>query len=133
MPDPHPYWLPPPATFTLQQGEVHLWRASLDQPETSFQRLQATLSPDEQARAARFHFDKDRSHYIVARGILRTLLGGYLKSDPRSPQFSYNSYGKPALNSATHDRMYASTSRIRVAWPSMPSHWSEKWGSTWNI
>ena len=103
MLDPNQHWLPPPATLTLQQGEVHLWRASLDQPATTFQRLQATLSPDEQARAARFHFDKDRNYYIAARGILRSLLGAYLKSDPHSLQFSYNSYGKPALNSAAHD------------------------------
>ena len=103
MLDPNQHWLPPPATLTLQQGEVHLWRASLDQPATTFQRLQATLSPDEQARAARFHFDKDRIHYITARGILRTLLCGYMNFNPRSLQFSYNSYGKPSLNSAAHD------------------------------
>lgn len=103
MPDPNQNWLPPPDTLTLQPGEVHLWRAFLDQPATTFQGLQATLSPDEQARAARFHFTKDRNHYIVARGILRALLGGYLKSDPPSLEFSYNAYGKPALNSAAHE------------------------------
>ena len=102
MPDPNPDWLPPPAALTLPAGEIHVWRASLDQPGITFQRLETILAPDELVRATRFHFTKDRNHYIVARGILRTLLGGYTKSDPGSLEFSYNAYGKPALKRATH-------------------------------
>lgn len=102
MPDPNPHWLPPPAALTLQADEIHVWRASLDQPEITFQRLEATLAPDERVRAARFHFTKDRRNYIAARGILRALLGGYTKSDARALEFSYNAYGKPALKRAAH-------------------------------
>jgi 4'-phosphopantetheinyl transferase len=102
MPSPDQQWLPLPNILILQPGEVHCWRASLNQPDMTFQHLQAILSPDEQAKAARFHFAKDRNHYIVARGILRTLLGGYLQSDPRSLRFSYNAYGKPALDRTAH-------------------------------
>jgi 4'-phosphopantetheinyl transferase len=98
MPNPNHDWLPPPNTLTFQPGEVHLWRASLDQPEITFQRLQAYLSSDEQAKAARFYFAKDRNHYIIARGILRSLLSGYTKFDPRFLRFSYNAYGKPSLD-----------------------------------
>jgi 4'-phosphopantetheinyl transferase len=55
------------------------------------------LSEDEGARAARFYFQKDREHFIVARGLLRSILGRYLDSEPSTLRFSYSNYGKPAL------------------------------------
>jgi 4'-phosphopantetheinyl transferase len=60
--------------------------------------LYAFLSAEERARAARFHFDKHRHEFIAARGMLREILGEYLKVDPKSVYFSYNSYGKPAVD-----------------------------------
>jgi 4'-phosphopantetheinyl transferase len=90
-------WLSPPSSLFLPPGEVHAWRAYLDQPAALREHLRSTLLADEQAKAARFYFAKDRDHYIVARGILRILLSGYMKCEPRSLRFSYNAYGKPSL------------------------------------
>jgi len=59
--------------------------------------LYQVLSPDEQARANRFHFDKDRRHFIVARACLRKLLGQYLGIKPAELRFAYGDYGKPHL------------------------------------
>src|SRR5437899_3283079 len=91
-------WQPLP-TLTLASGEVHIWLASLEQPPECVRQFLTTLSPDEQTRAARYYFEKDRRHFIVARGILRTLLACYLKTSAVALQFSYNDYGKPALKS----------------------------------
>jgi 4'-phosphopantetheinyl transferase len=81
----------------LAHDEVHVWRAALNQPALQVQNLWLTLVADERARAERFHFPTDREHFIVARGVLRAILGGYLKRHPSELCFCYSSYGKPAL------------------------------------
>src|SRR5258708_7381983 len=60
--------------------------------------MRALLSQDELNRASRFHFEKDRTAFILARGFLRTMLGRYL--DGEEVHFVYGSYGKPALDRA---------------------------------
>ena len=79
---------------------ISIWTATLDRSEGERARWESTLSPDELARADRFHFAKDRNHYVVARGMLRALLGDYLHLDPRKLEFSYGPYGKPELSGA---------------------------------
>jgi len=91
-------WLNPPTDTPLADGEVHLWRASLKQTPDTLRQLHATLSADESGKAARYHFRKDRDHYIAARGLLRRLLGLYLARSPQSLRFTYGAYGKPALD-----------------------------------
>jgi len=81
----------------LRSGEIHVWCVSLDQPASRFQELSQTLSPDEHTRAERFHFEKDRKHFVVSRGILRIILGSYLGAEPGDLQFCYGKHGKPAL------------------------------------
>jgi 4'-phosphopantetheinyl transferase len=76
---------------------VHVWRAALDMGAAQRERLEQTLSADERERAGRFYFQKDRDQFIVARGVLRTLLGRYLGLPPVQLRFSYSSYGKPSL------------------------------------
>ena len=91
-------WLAPPSPLSLKEDEVHIWQVSLDQPYTTLQQLRQVLSGDELARAKRFHFDKDRNHYIVARGTLRLILGDYLNTEPGHLRFSYSDHGKPTLD-----------------------------------
>lgn len=97
-------WLTPPANLTLPENEVHVWLASLEQPESMMLQLKQTLSSDELLRAEKFHFDEDRYHFIVARGLLRTLLGGYLQIRPAQLQFAYNANGKPTLDMLLHEK-----------------------------
>ncbi|GCE23078.1 4'-phosphopantetheinyl transferase family protein [Dictyobacter kobayashii] len=87
----------------LRADELHIWQAPLDLPLEDVMQLQQVLSADEIIRARRFHFEKDRRHWIAARGILRLLLGNYLSIPPDCVRFSFNSYGKPFLNPAYHD------------------------------
>lgn len=91
-----------PTMLALAPGEVHIWLASLEQSPGSVQQFLSTLSPDEQARAARFSFEKDRRRFIVARGILRALLGRYLHVPAGTLRFAYNAHRKPALLPETH-------------------------------
>jgi 4'-phosphopantetheinyl transferase len=90
-------WKPAPTDLVLSNTDVHVWRASLEQPEALIQQLAQTLSEDERSRASRFYFERDRKHFIIGRGLLRTILGRYLNIEPTQLQFCYSSRGKPAL------------------------------------
>jgi len=87
-----------PSTIpALNHAVVHVWYASLEMDSADIVHYSKTLSSDEKERADRFHFEKDRNHFIIARCILRILLGRYLEKDSSCIQFSYNTYGKPSL------------------------------------
>lgn len=90
-------WCNPPDSLSLTRQEVHVWRCKLDQSPSQVDGFLRTLTPDEQARAGRFHFQKDREHFIVARGVLRAIIGRYLNTEPGRIRFSYGEYGKPDL------------------------------------
>ena len=92
-------WTEPPSSPSLETGTVHVWRIALSQEDDSVKRFRGTLEPGELDRAARFHFDKHRQHFIVARGFLRSVVARYLGSQPEALQFEYGAYGKPALAS----------------------------------
>lgn len=90
-------WTWPPAHWALGEGEVHVWLASLDQPSDIVAACETLLSIDERAKTARMLFAVDRQRAIVARCILRKLLGGYLRCAPDEVSFAYNQYGKPSV------------------------------------
>jgi 4'-phosphopantetheinyl transferase len=92
-----PSWCSPPSALVLGGDEIHVWRASLDQPRSLSEGFLRTLAADERERAARFYFAKDRDHFIVARGVLRTILSRYLNRMPERVTFCYGAHGKPAL------------------------------------
>jgi 4'-phosphopantetheinyl transferase len=99
-----PLWSLPPKTLLLGDNEVHVWRASLEQPPSQVERLQRKLSQEELERAKRFHFQRHRAYFIVARGLLRTILSRYLKIEPRRLHFQYGPKGKPELAGETSRR-----------------------------
>ena len=90
-------WLEPPERLILGSNAVHVWRVSLDQSPSQIALFQNNLDDDERSRADRFYFRRDRERFIVARGVLRALLGRYLNRAPESLSFSYSTHGKPAL------------------------------------
>src|SRR5215218_8481807 len=90
-------WAEPPLERSLETGAVHVWRISLDQPDETLERFRRTLEPEELDRAGRFHFEKHRRHFIVARGFLRSVVARYLGTQPEALRFEYGAYGKPAL------------------------------------
>ncbi len=86
-----------PAVDPIDSGQVHVWRAELGVGEGELQSLAGALSADERARAERFYFERDRRHFVAARGVLRWLLAAYLDWEPQAVRFEYGPYGKPAL------------------------------------
>ena len=84
---------------TLAENEVHIWRASLHTERSVLHTLQRLLADDEVTKARQFYFEKDRQHFIIARGVLRTLLSHYLNVPAHLLSFIYNAYGKPSLGS----------------------------------
>jgi 4'-phosphopantetheinyl transferase len=90
----------------LADDEVHVWRVSVPQAAPTAAALAPTLAAEEEARAARFRFEKDRLTYVVGRGRLRALLGAYLQRPARDLQFTTNAHGKPALASEGCDLQF---------------------------
>jgi len=85
----------------LGDDDLHVWRTSLDVPDTMVERLRQILSLDERVRADRFHFQIDRHRFITARGCLRIILAQYVPSRPSEIRFSYGSHGKPSAANAS--------------------------------
>jgi 4'-phosphopantetheinyl transferase len=93
-------WNPVDGCINLVRDEVHVWLARLDQPPDRVANCRTILSSDERARADRFHFEKDRTAYTVARAGLKSLLAKYLSVPPTEIRFEYSSHGKPFLAEA---------------------------------
>jgi 4'-phosphopantetheinyl transferase len=55
------------------------------------------LSHEERARAERFGREHDGQRWARAHGLLRVLLGEYLRADPRALRFATGIHGKPEL------------------------------------
>ncbi|HEY0378614.1 MAG TPA: 4'-phosphopantetheinyl transferase superfamily protein [Pyrinomonadaceae bacterium] len=83
----------------IRRNEVHVWHADLDRTAERMPDLLQTLTPDEREKAGRFRFRKDRDRFVVARGLLRAILGDYLQVRPRQLRFTYGPHGKPSLPS----------------------------------
>ena len=84
-------------------GEVHLWRARLDQQAASLAELAAILSAPERDRAARFRRTADRDRFVLRRGILRAILGLYLLVEPGKVRLAYGQNDKPYLDRHSPD------------------------------
>ncbi len=123
----HQFWPPPPAGWALGHAEVHVWSARLDLPPWYVRQLATTLSDDELARVELCPSEQKKSHVVVARGLLRTLLSSYIDAAPADIRFLYSARGKPALSSSgaagslqfnlAHSRglvLYAVTSGCRI-------------------
>jgi 4'-phosphopantetheinyl transferase len=93
----------PPLDLKLTNDEIHIWCALLDQPTSLIDKLSCTLSIEERTRAGRFYFEKDRKRFAVRHGILRMILGYYLRVAPSKLLFYYGWNGKPRLTDTFSD------------------------------
>jgi 4'-phosphopantetheinyl transferase len=57
----------------------------------------ALLDENESRRAARFHFERDRSRFVAAHAQVRRLIGRHLGVDPAALRFTTTRHGKPIL------------------------------------
>ena len=84
----------------LPPGELHLWWVPLSAEDGVVEAYAAQLSERERVRAERFRFDRHRRAYILARGSLRRLLGGYTGAPRRDLDILTGPQGKPYLAEA---------------------------------
>jgi len=77
-----------------------VWHGTLAQPPEAVADAASLLSDDERARAARFHFERDRRRYIAGRAQLRLLLARYAGGRAEALDFDYGAFDKPFLAGA---------------------------------
>jgi 4'-phosphopantetheinyl transferase len=114
-------WNLPSGPLELTGGEIHLWQADLDRNVKGLEALEETLGPEELAKAGQFPAGLNRNRYIVAHGVLRTILARYLETAPGKPVFRYGPQGKPELvtgevrfsMSHSHDLVLCAMTRTR--------------------
>jgi 4'-phosphopantetheinyl transferase len=80
----------------LRPGEVHLWCGTIE-GDIAGLRTRVDLSESEWARGHGLAEGRTRETFLVARKVLRAVLGRYSGRDPRWLQFSSEPNGKPYL------------------------------------
>ena len=81
----------------MRDGEILLFYEKIDAFSPRVDVLRETLSEWEHARAERFRSGKDREGYVIARGLLRVILGAYTNSEPENVHILNGPHGKPML------------------------------------
>ena len=79
---------------------MHVWRIPLDD-DARVESYRSLLSDEERRRAARFVRDLHRRRFIAAHGALRSILAGYVGTEPAALHFVSGEHGKPALRDPT--------------------------------
>lgn len=87
----------PPVAHKATQVGIALHFATLAAHRDRIPSYRMLLDPVELERAARFRFEVDRERFIIAHGLLRTLLGERLGASPEELRFGRGPYGKPFI------------------------------------
>ena len=90
-------WSTKPKDRVLREGEVHVWLANLELEIYAMPKFLRDLSLTERTRAQRLQFDHDRRRFVIAKGLLRNLLGSYMGMKPYEIQFTLGPSGKPEI------------------------------------
>ena len=88
-------WQSAPSILDLEDGEIHLWLASLESTLPKVRLLD--LSHPEQQKAKAISNESVRTQYLVSRWLTRQLLADYLKAEPASLFFGFAKNSKPCL------------------------------------
>jgi 4'-phosphopantetheinyl transferase len=72
-------------------AHADVWTVSLDEP------FEALLSAEEQQRAERFRFERDRVRWSHAHSALRAILSKYVNTPPLEMHFEIGAHGKPSI------------------------------------
>lgn len=88
-------WPRGPESPVLSGGAIHVWRSVLRPDPARRASFESLLSPAERARADRFRFDRDADRYVIARGVLRTLLARYRQRPPEEIVLEETDHGRP--------------------------------------
>lgn len=94
-------WIVDPVSVSISSNEVHLW--NIDLSWRALPDAGAVLSFDELERASRFHFERDRQHFMISHSALRLILARYLNLPAATLVFGQTEYGKPFLTNLEAD------------------------------
>ena len=83
--------------WSFQNGAVQVMVRRLPITREAVRAASPLLSGVERQRAHRFAFDRDRHRFMVARALLRRLLGARLGTRPEAVELEYGPQGKPVL------------------------------------
>ena len=89
-------WETPSSWPRLSDDEIHVWCVELDRAGEQAAHA-ACLSADERERAGGLLTGTHQRRFVVARSMLRQLLGLYLDQAPGAVAFSRGAHGKPFL------------------------------------
>ncbi|WP_231852131.1 4'-phosphopantetheinyl transferase family protein [Legionella micdadei] len=79
----------------LKTSRIDIWEFPLDK---AFDRANSLLDETELTRANRYHFDRHKRRFTIARASLRLILGRYLHQEGHHLTFNYSQHGKPQVN-----------------------------------
>ena len=83
--------------ISIEAHSVHLWRTYVPDLLAEMPHFFALLNPIELARAKRFRFIEHCDRYVIARGVLRSILHLYTGIPATDMEFILNKHGKPYL------------------------------------
>jgi len=101
----------------LRDDTVQVWLHPLDLPSRVVERLWTLLSPDECARAARFHAETHRRRFVVRRARLRELLAPYAGCAPGEVELEEPPGRRPRFRSGAYVAFSVSHSNELAVFP----------------
>jgi 4'-phosphopantetheinyl transferase len=90
-------WRSQAEILPLLPDELHVWSVEIGAAGSKWSRRCGVLTPDERARAGEFRLEAPRRRFVVARSVLRLLLGSYLATPPAVIELAVDPHGKPRL------------------------------------
>lgn len=95
-----PQWSDAPAGLGFEHGDIHVWRARLDDPRL-LALAKKTLSLGEIMRGERCASSRERERCLAQRALLRTILARYVGVPAQDLRFTRDAFGRPALALST--------------------------------
>lgn len=77
---------------------IHLWKITIGDSLHKMDRMGHILSPEEKARASRYHQQKDKTRFTIGKGMLRQILSFYMACPPAEIEFSTGINNKPYVH-----------------------------------
>ncbi len=91
-------WLPMPTDLSLSPDHVHVWQNPTEISPTTLAHFSTLLTSDEQKGFDRYRIPAKRTEAIVARGLLRHILGHLQQLHPHQLTLTSGPHGKPHLD-----------------------------------
>jgi 4'-phosphopantetheinyl transferase len=131
-------------SMTLEEDTVAVFWLSTDLiGPADWPRLASLLDEAERARAARFHFERDRQVFIAGHALLRATLSRLAERAPQDWRFTVDGYGKPEAIlrpgeprlrvNLSHTRGLAAVAATLERDVGVDVEWLERGGSTLEI